>query len=104
VFNLLIFLINFNLFLFGSSSFSEEKPLNKKLGGFEIRVLKRKDEHIKTAAIICSLIENNSSIKLIEEGWGTQLEKPVSSDDEYLVKFIMRDMCPKESESYFKDF
>ncbi len=104
MFNLLIFLISFNLFLFGSSSLAEEKPLNKKIGGFEIRVLKRKEEHLHTAALICSLIENNSSSKLIDEAWESKLDKPVSKDDEYLVKFIMRDMCPTASKSYFQGY
>ena len=100
MFNLFVFLINFNLFFFGVSSFAEEKPLNKKLGGFEIRVLKRTEEHIRTAALICSLIENNSSKKLIDQAWKSQLQKPVTSEDEYLVRFIMRDMCPLATKSY----
>ena len=104
MFYLLIFLLNINLLLFGASSFAEEKPQNKKIGGFELRVFKRKEEHIHTAALICSLLENNSSKKLTDAAWGSKLEKPISSDDEYLVKFIMRDMCPKESKSYFKGY
>ena len=104
MFKLLIFLININLFLFGASSFAEEKPNNTKIGGFEIRVFKKKEEHIHTAALICALLENNSSKKSIDEAWESKLEKPVSSDDEYLVKFIMRDMCPKESKSYIKGY
>ncbi len=103
MFNLFIFVINFVLFLAPSFSFAGEKPLNKKLSGFELRVLKRKDEHKHTAAILCALIENNSSKKLIAEAWGSQLKIPISSDDKYLVKFIMRDMCPITSKTYFKN-
>ena len=102
MFNLLIFLINFALFPIASSSFAEETKLNKKLGGFEIRVLKREVEHIHTAALICSLLENNSSQNLIEDAWKSKLEQPITSDDKYLVRFIMRDMCPSASEIYFK--
>ena len=101
MFNLLILFINCALFLTPSFSFAGEKTLNNKLPGFEVRVLKRKVEHKHTAALLCALIENKSSEKLIAEAWESQLEIPVSSDDEYLVKFIMRDMCPATSKSYF---
>ena len=102
--NLLLFLISFGLFLVPINSFAEETPLNKKLGGFKIRVLKRKEEHKHTAALICALLENNSSQRLIDDAWESQLEKPVSSDDEFLVRFIMRDMCPTLSKYYFQNY
>ena len=101
--NLLRYLLIVALYTVSFNSLAQEKSVNKKIGGFEVRVLKRKDEHKHTAALICALIENNSSKKLIDEAWGSQLEKPISADDEYLVKFIMRDMCPKSTKSYFKD-
>ena len=101
---LLKFLLTLAVFPLSLASLAEEQIVNKKIGGFEVRVLKRKDEHKQTAALICALIENNSSEKLVADAWESQLEKPISSDDEYLVRFIMRDMCPKEFKSYIKDY
>ena len=100
---LLIILINFNIFLVPINSLAEETPLNKRLGGFEVKVYKSSDEHKHTAALICSLIENNSSQKLIDKAWASQLEQPVIPDDEYIVRFIMRYMCPTSSKDYFED-
>ena len=101
---LLSLLINFVFFINPVSVKAEVKPLNKKIGGFEIRTYKRKEEHIHTAALICSLLENNSSEDLIEDAWKSKLEYPVNPDDKYLVRFIMRDMCPKASQTYFQDY
>ena len=101
---LLAFLIDFVFFINPSGVLAEETTLNKKIGGFEIRTYKREKEHINTAALICSLLENNSSQDLIHEAWKSKLEYPISSDDEYLVRFVMRDMCPKASKSYFENF
>ena len=89
---------------FSLASLAEEPTVNKKIGGFEVRVLKRKDEHKHTAALLCALIENNSSEIIIKNAWESQLKKPISSDDEYLVRFIMRDMCPKALKSYIKNY
>ncbi len=102
--NLLKIFLPLALYSLSLASLAQEKHSNRKIDGFEVRVLKRKDEHIHTAAFICSLIENNSSKKLINDAWTSQLKKPISSDDEYLVKFIMRDMCPAASKSYFKNY
>ena len=104
VINLLSVLINVVFFINPVSVSAEETPLNKKIGGFEIRTYKRKEEHIHTAALICSLLENNSSEDIIEDAWKSKLEYPVNPDDEYLVRFIMMDMCPKASKTYFKGF
>ena len=101
--NFFVFFINFALFTNPSVSFAQSKPLNKKLGGFEIRVLKRTKAHINTAALLCALLENNSSQKIIDAAWKSKLKQPVNSDDEYIVRFIMRDMCPSASEYYFKN-
>ncbi len=102
--NLLAILINFILFINPISVLAEETPLNKKIGGFEIRTYKRKEEHIHTAALICSLLQTNSSQDLIKDAWASKLEYPVSSDDKYIVRFIMRGMCPKASTIYFRKF
>ena len=102
--NLLAILINFVLFINPISVIAEETPLNKKIGGFQIKTYKRTEEHIHTAALICSLLETKSSKDLIKDAWATKLEYPVSPDDKYIVRFIMRGMCPEASTIYFRKF
>ena len=52
------------------------------------KIVAIKKQEITQKKKVSCLDENKSSEKLIAEAWESQLETPVSSDDEYLVKFI----------------
>ena len=63
--------------------------------GFTVKILKRKEEHIKIAALSCALAENNASIRELRAAWDGQLLRPITSDDQFLVIDIMKKMCPE---------
>ena len=65
------------------------------LGDFKVRVLKRKQIHIKTAALLCALHQNGGTSEQIKEAWNERFVSPINGDDEYLVKSIMKGMCPE---------
>jgi len=64
------------------------------LGEFKVKVLKRRQTHIQTAALLCALQESRASKSQIQEAWEEQLEVPISADDQFLVRSIMSGMCP----------
>ena len=64
------------------------------LGDFKVKVLKRRQIHIQTAALLCALQENGASKIQIQEAWRELLEVPISEDDQFLVRSIMSGMCP----------
>ena len=65
-------------------------------GGVEVKVLTRKNEHIKTAALICALHEAKDTTKdQIKAAWTNYLKKPISSNDQFLITRIMKEMCPE---------
>ena len=59
-----------------------------------IRVLKRRQIHIETAALLCALQENGAKKSQLQEAWREKLDIPVNADDQFLVISIMRGMCP----------
>ena len=59
-----------------------------------IRVLKRRQIHIETAALLCALQENGAEKSQLQEAWREKLDIPVNADDQFLVISIMRGMCP----------
>ena len=59
-----------------------------------IRVLKRRQIHIETAALLCALQENGASKSQLQEAWREKLDIPVNADDQFLVISTMRGMCP----------
>ncbi len=65
------------------------------LGDFKVKVLKRRQIHIQTAALLCALQENGASEEQIQAAWRERLEVPISEDDQFLVRSIMRGMCPE---------
>ncbi len=74
--------------------FQHQKPKTP-LGDFKVKVLKRRQIHIQTAALLCALQENGASEEQIQAAWRERLEVPISEDDQFLVKSIMRGMCPE---------
>ena len=64
------------------------------LGEFKVKVLKRRQAHIKTAALLCALQENGASKSQIQEAWREWLKVPISEDDQFLVRSVMSGMCP----------
>ena len=64
------------------------------LGEFQVKVLKRRQIHIETAALLCALYENGGSKSQIQEAWREQIEVPISEDDQFLVRSVMSGMCP----------
>ena len=64
------------------------------LGEFKVKVLKRRQIHIETAALLCALYENGGSKSQIQEAWREQIEVPISEDDQFLVRSVMSGMCP----------
>ena len=73
-----------------SAEKKESPPFNMK-----VRVLKREKTHIKTAALICALLETKATKSEIQQAWHSQLKPPISNNDKYLVKSIMKGMCPE---------
>lgn len=64
------------------------------LGEIKVRVLKKRQAHIQTAALLCALIENGASEDQIQTAWRERLEIPISEDDQFLVRSVMSGMCP----------
>ena len=60
----------------------------------KVRVLKRRQIHIETAALLCALQETGASKSQLQEAWREKLDIPVNADDQFLVISIMRGMCP----------
>ncbi len=89
----------FSLFILCSlllpSSFAQYPQSKIPLGELKVRVLKRKQIHIKTAALLCALYKNGGTSEKINEAWSERFVSPISADDEYLVKSIMKGMCPE---------
>ena len=65
------------------------------LGDFKVRVLKRKQIHIETAALLCALYQNGATEEQIKDAWSEKLISPISDDDKFVVKSIMKGMCPE---------
>ena len=70
------------------------KPQASKVPLGKIRVLKRRQIHIETAALLCALQENGASKSQLQEAWREKLDIPVNADDQFLVISIMKGMCP----------
>ena len=68
---------------------------NMPLGDFKVRILKRQQKHIHTAALLCLLYEDGASETNIKQAWRENIEVPISANDQFLVNSIMRGMCPK---------
>ena len=64
------------------------------LGEVKVRVLKRSQMHIQTAALLCALQENGASRSQIQQAYREKIKTPISADDQFLVSNVMRDMCP----------
>ena len=64
-------------------------------GKIKVRVLKRTQMHIETAALLCALQGTGAKKSQIQEAWTDQIETPISADDQFLVISIMRGMCPE---------
>ena len=64
-------------------------------GDVKVRVLERREEHIHTAALICSLYQNGATEEQIKDAWSEKLISPISDDDKFVVKSIMKGMCPE---------
>ena len=87
----LVFAIGFSLpFQALANTQNSKAPFGK----IQVRVLKRRQIHIETAALLCSLLENGAQKDQIYEAWRDQIETPISADDQFLVISIMRGMCP----------
>ncbi len=89
----------FCFFLFNLVFFNSVKA--NPVPTMSVKVLKRTNEHIETAALICSLIEDNSSQETIESAWSYKFDLPLGKDDKYLIDFVMKDMCPSSYQFYF---
>ena len=81
--------------LFSVGVLAQAKQQKMPIKGFTVKVLKRKEEHIKTAALTCALAENNASIRELRAAWDGQLLRPITSDDHFLIIDIMKKMCPE---------
>ena len=64
------------------------------LGDFKVKVLKRRQIHIQTAALLCALQDNGASEDQIQTAWRERFEVPISEDDQFLVRSVMSGMCP----------
>ncbi len=88
----LVFVIGFSLpFQALANTQNSKVPFGK----IKVRVLKRRQIHIETAALLCSLQENGAQTSQVQEAWRDQIETPISADDQFLVMSIMRGMCPE---------
>ena len=88
----LVFAIGFSLpFQTLANTQNSKAPFGK----INVRVLKRRQIHIETAALLCSLQEIGAKTSQIQEAWRDQIETPISADDQFLVISIMRGMCPE---------
>tara|TARA_B100000579_G_scaffold190744_1_gene155795 strand:+ start:1072 stop:1416 length:345 start_codon:yes stop_codon:yes gene_type:complete len=89
---ILVFLIGFSLpFQVLANTQNSKVPFGK----IKVRVLKRRQIHIETAALLCSLQEIGAKNSQIQEAWRDQIETPISADDQFLVISIMRGICPE---------
>ena len=87
----LVFAIGFSLpFQTLANTQNSKAPFGK----IQVRVLKRRQIHIETAALLCSLQENGAQKNQIQEAWRDQIETPINADDQFLVISIMSGMCP----------
>tara|TARA_Y100001968_G_C18991952_1_gene541813 strand:- start:106 stop:456 length:351 start_codon:yes stop_codon:yes gene_type:complete len=87
----LVFLIGLTL---PFQTLANTQNSNVPFGKIRVRVLKRRQIHIETAALLCALQENGAQKNQIQEAWRDQIETPISSDDKFLVISIMHGMCP----------
>jgi len=75
---------------------SQVQQPKKPLGEFQIRVLKRNQKHLNTAALICALhLEKEAQANKLQSAWSKQFPIPVSVDDQTLVIITMQEMCPE---------
>ena len=95
---ILISLIIFFLISYFNLSFKSYKAnarkRNNPFGGVEFNVHKREDKHIKTAALICALVETNASHDEIRFALLNQFPKPIDKSDKFLIEDSMFRMCP----------
>ena len=75
-------------------SFAYAEKRNNPFGGVEFKVHKRQDKHIKIAALICALVENNANPSEIKIALFDQFPKPIDKSDEFLIVDSMFRMCP----------
>ena len=75
-------------------SFAYAEKRNNPFGGVEFNVHKRQDKHIKTAALICALVESNANPREIKIALFDQFSKPINKSDEFLIVDSMFRMCP----------
>ena len=88
----LVFLIGLTL---PFQTLANTQNSNVPFGKIRVRVLKRRQVHIETAALLCALQETGAKKSQIQEAWRGKIETPISADDKFLVINIMREMCPE---------
>ena len=94
--NILKQLIILFVFLYiPSQALAQRQQAKMPLGDFKVRILKRRHQHIHTAALLCVLYENSNPENSIKQAWRDNLETPISANDQFLVISIMREMCPR---------
>ena len=75
---------------------AENQNSKSPLGGFEVRVIKKTQKHIHTAALLCALYqEEKVNNRHIQSAWVEKFQDPITTDDQFLVTNIMQEMCPK---------
>ena len=94
------------LFQFNLPVLATNKNKRQIFGGARVKVLKRTEKHINTAALLCALsIENETEEKQIQVAWTQQFQIPIAPEDEFLVNYIMKTMCPEiNPEKFPSDF
>ena len=73
---------------------AEPRKRPNPFGSVEVNVHKRKDRHIKIAALICALVETNADSRQIQKVLFDQLPKPIDKSDKFLIEDSMFRMCP----------
>ena len=63
-------------------------------GGATVNVHKREDRHIKTAALICVLVETKANFNDIKTALLDQFSIPLNYSDRFLIVDAMLKMCP----------
>mgnify|MGYP006291067499 FL=1 len=64
------------------------------ISGMQVRVIKRNEAHLRTAAMLCALQEHHAPATQIEAAWRSELSSPTSIDDQVLVRLSMTQLCP----------
>ena len=85
-----IYLGYFSFFNFDALANQRKNPF----GGASVNVHKREDKHIKTAALICLLVEMNASLSELKIVLFDQFPKTINDSDKFLIVDTMSKMCP----------